>query len=197
MSAGHLELCELSVRFGTRVALDRVTLAVPPRAVTALVGPSGGGKSTLLRAVNRLVDRAADARVDGRVLLDGHDVYAPGVDAAALRRRVGMVFPRPAPFRASVYDNVAYGARLAGVRDGTALDTLVELSLRRAALWDEVRDRLRASALALSGGQQQRLCIARALAPGPEVLLLDEPTAALDPGAASASRSCSTPCATT
>ncbi len=181
---GRLDVRDLSVWFGTRQALDGVTLAVPPRAVTALVGPSGGGKSTLLRAVNRLVELAPDARLDGRVLLDGADVYAPGVDPAALRQRVGMVFPRPAPFRASVYDNVAYGARLAGARAGAELDALVELSLRRAALWDEVRDRLRSGATSLSGGQQQRLCIARALASQPEVLLLDEPTAALDPGAA-------------
>ena len=183
-ATGRLDVRDLSVRFGDRRALDRVTLAVPPRAVTAVVGPSGGGKSTLLRAVNRLAELAPGARLEGRVLLDGADVYAPGVDAAALRQRVGMVLPRPAPFRASVYDNVAYGARLAGARAGAELDAVVELSLRRAALWDEVRDRLRASALALSGGQQQRLCIARALAPQPEVLLLDEPTAALDPGAA-------------
>jgi phosphate transport system ATP-binding protein len=182
--SGAVELRDLSVWFGERRALDGVTLAVPPRAVTALVGPSGGGKSTLLRAVNRLVTRAPGARVAGRVLLDDADVYAPGADEAALRRRVGMVFPRPAPFRASVYDNVAYGARLAGVAPGAELDAVVERSLRRAALWDEVRDRLRGGALALSGGQQQRLCIARALAPAPDVLLLDEPTAALDPGAA-------------
>lgn len=180
-AAGRLEVRDLSVWFGPRRALDRVSLAVPPRAVTALVGPSGGGKTTLLRAANRLVELAPDARQEGRVLLDGADVRAPAVDAAAHRQRVGMVFPRPAVFRASVYDNVAYGARLAGARAGAALDAVVEQALRRAALWDEVRDRLRASALALSGGQQQRLCIARALAPQPEVLLLDEPTGALDP----------------
>ena len=184
LGTGRVEVRDLSVWYGARLALDAVSLAVPPRAVTALVGPSGGGKSTLLRAVNRMVELTPGARQQGQVLLDGADVCDPAVDAAALRQRVGMVFPRPAVFRASVYDNVAYGARLAGARAGDELDALVELSLRRAALWDEVRDRLRGSALALSGGQQQRLCIARALAPQPEVLLLDEPTAALDPGAA-------------
>jgi phosphate transport system ATP-binding protein len=183
-ATGRVELRDLRVWYGPRLALDGVSFVVPPRAVTALVGPSGGGKSTLLRAVNRMVELTPGARQTGRVLLDGDDVGAPGVDAAALRQRVGMVFPRPAVFRASVYDNVAYGARLAGARAGDELDAVVELSLRRAALWDEVRDRLRASATALSGGQQQRLCIARALAPQPEVLLLDEPTGALDPGAA-------------
>ena len=183
-ATGRVDVSDLSVWYGPHRALDGVSLAVPPRAVTALVGPSGGGKSTLLRAVNRMVELTPGARQAGRVLVDGDDVCAPGVDAAALRQRVGMVFPRPAVFRASVYDNVAYGARLAGARAGDELDSVVELSLRRAALWDEVRDRLRGSAASLSGGQQQRLCIARALAPQPEVLLLDEPTAALDPGAA-------------
>ena len=184
LDAGRVEIRDLSVWYGPRQALDAVSLCVPPRAVTALVGPSGGGKTTLLRAVNRMVELTPGARQTGTVLLDGADVCAPSVDAAALRQRVGMVFPRPAVFRASVYDNVAYGARLAGARAGDELDAVVELSLRRAALWDEVRDGLRRSALALSGGQQQRLCIARALAPAPAVLLLDEPTAALDPGAA-------------
>ena len=183
-ATGTVALRALSVWYGPRQALADVSLDVPARAVTALVGPSGSGKSTLLRAVNRLVELTPGARQAGRVLVGGDDVRAPGVDAAALRQRVGMVFPRPAVFRASVYDNVAYGARLAGARAGDELDAVVELSLRRAALWDEVRDRLRAPAAALSGGQQQRLCIARALAPQPEVLLLDEPTGALDPGAA-------------
>jgi phosphate transport system ATP-binding protein len=195
-TAGRLEVRDLSVWFGARRALDGVTLAVPPRAVTALVGPSGGGKSTLLRAVNRLVGLAGDARVEGRVLLDGTDVYAPGVDPSALRQRVGMVFPRPTPFRASVYDNVAYGARLAGVPPGAALDAVVERALRAAALWDEVRDRLRASALALSGGQQQRLCIARALAPAPTSSCSTSPPRRSTRARRSASRSYSTRSAT-
>lgn len=173
----------LSVWFGARRALDAVTLDVPARAVTAFVGPSGSGKTTLLRAVNRMNELAPDARCEGHVQFEGADVYAPGTDVAALRQRVGMVLQRPAPFRASVYENVAYGARLAGTARGGALDETVERALRRAALWDDVRDRLTSDARALSDGQQQRLCIARALAPAPDVLLLDEPTAALDPRA--------------
>ncbi len=180
---GRLALHDLTVRYGSRVALDRVTLAFPPHAVTALIGPSGCGKTTLLRAANRLIEQTPGAQLDGRVELDGEDVRAPGVDVAALRQRVGMVFQRWTPFRSSVYDNVAYGARLSGVAAGPELDAVVESALRRAAIWDEVRDRLRDGARALSEGQQQRLCIARALAPEPEVLLLDEPTSALDPGA--------------
>ena len=180
---GRLALHDLTVRYGARVALERVTLAFAPRAVTALIGPSGCGKTTLLRAANRLIEQTPGAQLDGRVELDGEDVRAPGVDVAALRQRVGMVFQRWTPFRSSVYDNVAYGARLSGVAAGAELDAVVESALRRAALWDEVRDRLRSGARTLSEGQQQRLCIARALAPEPEVLLLDEPTSALDPGA--------------
>ena len=178
---GRVALRALSVWLGGTRALDRVTLDVPARSVTALVGPSGCGKTTLLRAINRMNELVPGARRDGTVLLDGEDVHAPGVDPAALRQRVGMVFQRWTPFRRSIYENVAYGARLAGVRDRAELDAVVEGALRRAALWDEVRDRLRESALALAGGQQQRLCIARALAPEPEVLLLDEPASALDP----------------
>jgi phosphate transport system ATP-binding protein len=180
---GQLALHDVTVRYGSRVALDRVTLAFPPHAVTALIGPSGCGKTTLLRAANRLIEQTPGAQLDGRVELDGEDVRAPGVDVAALRQRVGMVFQRWTPFRSSVYDNVAYGARLSGVAAGPELDAVVESALRRAAIWDEVRDRLRDGARALSEGQQQRLCIARALAPQPEVLLLDEPTSALDPAA--------------
>jgi phosphate transport system ATP-binding protein len=183
VDTGRLALHELTVRYGTRVALDRVTLAFPPRAVTALIGPSGCGKTTLLRAANRLIEQTPGAQLEGRVELDGENVRAPEVDVAALRQRVGMVFQRWTPFRSSVYDNVAYGARLSGVVAGVELDAVVESALRRASLWDEVRDRLRDGARTLSEGQQQRLCIARALAPEPEVLLLDEPTSALDPGA--------------
>ena len=178
--AAHIAARGLSVWYGPSRALADVELAVPPRAVTALIGPSGCGKSTFLRAINRLNDHLG-ARHAGRLELDGEDVYAPGTDVAELRRRVGMVFQRWNPFRKSVYDNVAYGPRLNGVRDRAELDAVVEGALRRAALWDEVRDRLRESAFALSGGQQQRLCIARALATEPEVLLLDEPASALDP----------------
>jgi phosphate transport system ATP-binding protein len=178
---GHVALRRFSHWFGARRVLSEIELDVPPRAVTAVIGPSGCGKTTLLRSINRLNELAADARHEGRVELDGEDVYAPGVDAAALRQRVGMVFQRWNPFRKSVYDNVAYGARLVGVRARRELDEVVERALRRAALWHEVKDRLRGSALSLSGGQQQRLCVARALAPEPEVLLLDEPASALDP----------------
>lgn len=180
---GHIETERLTVRFGAAVALHEVSLVVPPNAVTALVGPSGCGKSTLLRALNRMNDLVPGMRRDGRVLLDGEDIYAAGVDTSLLRQRVGMVFQRSNPFPTSVFDNVAYGPRLNGLARGRGLEPLVEQALRRAALWDEVKDRLRDSALGLSGGQQQRLCIARALANDPEVLLLDEPASALDPQA--------------
>ncbi len=180
---GRLETERLTVRFGASVALREVSLRVPPNAVTALIGPSGCGKSTLLRALNRMNDLVPGMRREGRVLLDGEDIYAPGVDTSLLRQRVGMVFQRSNPFPTSIFDNVAYGPRLNGLARGAALEALVEQALRRAALWDEVKDRLRESALGLSGGQQQRLCIARALANDPEVLLLDEPASALDPQA--------------
>jgi phosphate transport system ATP-binding protein len=178
---GHVALRRFSHWFGARRVLSEIDLDVPPRAVTAVIGPSGCGKTTLLRSINRLNELSGDARHEGRIELDGEDVYDPGGDVAALRQRVGMVFQRWNPFRKSVYDNVAYGARLVGVRDRRELDEVVERALRRAALWHEVKDRLRGSALSLSGGQQQRLCVARALAPEPEVLLLDEPASALDP----------------
>ncbi len=156
----------------------------PSRTVTAVIGPSGCGKSTLLRCLNRMHELSDGGWVTGTALLDGEDIYAPGVDPVQLRRRIGMVFQRPTPFPTmSIYDNVAAGLRVNGRVGRGALDGAVERALRQAALWDEVKDRLRASALALSGGQQQRLCIARALAPEPEVLLLDEPTASLDPAA--------------
>jgi phosphate transport system ATP-binding protein len=167
--------------YGKHQALYDVTLGVAPRAVTALIGPSGCGKSTFLRSINRLNDVILGARHSGSIRLDGEDVYRPDVDVVGLRQRVGMVFQRPNPFPKSIYDNVAYGPRINGMRNRAELDAIVERSLRRAVLWDEVKDRLRASALALSGGQQQRLCIARALANDPELLLLDEPASALDP----------------
>lgn len=180
---GRVQFERFSVWFGKVRALNTIDLSVAPRAVTALIGPSGCGKSTLLRSINRLNDTIVGATHTGRVLLEGVDVYAPATDTSALRQRVGMVFQQSTPFPRSIFDNVAYGPRLNGFAGDADLADLVEQALRRAALWDEVRDQLRDSALALSGGQQQRLCIARALANAPEVLLLDEPTSALDPAA--------------
>ncbi len=167
--------------YGDFQALYDIGLDVAPRSVTAIIGPSGCGKSTLIKAVNRIGEMEAAVRVDGKILLEGEDVYAPGVDLVSLRRRVGMVFQKPNPFPMSIFDNVAYGPRLFGVTRRLELEQVVEESLKRAALWPEVRDRLRTSALRLSGGQQQRLCIARCLAVEPEVLLMDEPAASLDP----------------
>ena len=178
---GTIEARKFSFWYGPRQALHDIDLRIPARSITALIGPSGCGKSTFLRSINRLNELIPGIRHDGAMLLDGEDVYAPGVDVVALRQRTGMVFQRWNPFPKSIYDNVDYGPRINGRRERAELDQIVETSLRRAALWDEVRDRLRASALALSGGQQQRLCIARALANEPEVLLLDEPASALDP----------------
>ncbi|MFA6110033.1 MAG: phosphate ABC transporter ATP-binding protein PstB [Candidatus Latescibacterota bacterium] len=171
----------LSLYYGVAQALNQVSLELPARQVTAFIGPSGCGKSTLLRCLNRLNDLVESVRLEGRVLLGGEDVYAPGYDVIGLRRRVGMVFQKSNPFPQSIYENVAYGLRIAGVNRRSLLDEVVERSLREAALWDEVKDRLRQNALGLSGGQQQRLCIARALAVEPEVILMDEPCSALDP----------------
>jgi phosphate transport system ATP-binding protein len=167
--------------YGKRQALFDVSLAVPSQRVTALIGPSGCGKSTLLRLLNRMNDLVPGSRIEGRIELDGESIYDAGVEVEFLRRRVGMVFQKPNPFPKSIFDNVAYGPRLQGVRDRTRLAEIVEKSLERSALWTEAKDRLDASALGLSGGQQQRLCIARALATAPEVLLMDEPCSALDP----------------
>jgi phosphate transport system ATP-binding protein len=173
----------LSVYYGNQPGLRNVSLDVLPNKILACIGPSGCGKSTFLRCLNRMNDEIPGARVEGEVRLDGQDIYAPGVNLAELRRRVGMVFQRPNPFPMSIFDNVAYGPRLYGVRDRRILAEIVEISLRAAALWDEVHAHLHRSAFELSGGQQQRLCIARALALAPEVLLMDEPCSALDPAA--------------
>ncbi|WP_390891148.1 phosphate ABC transporter ATP-binding protein PstB [Gemmata palustris] len=167
--------------YGAKQALFDINLSVPERSVTALIGPSGCGKSTLLRLVNRMNDLIEGTQRTGNILLDGEDINASGHDVSALRRRVGMVFQKSNPFPKSIYENVAYGPRVSGDRNRARLDEIVARCLKRAALWNEVKDRLGASALELSGGQQQRLCIARALATDPEVLLMDEPASALDP----------------
>jgi phosphate transport system ATP-binding protein len=178
----QLEAVRLTALYGRRAVVDDVSLLFPAHTVTAIIGPSGCGKSTFLRCLNRMHELSEGGWVTGTVRLDGDDIYDASVDPVQLRRRIGMVFQRPTPFPTmSVYDNVAAGLRVNGRRARADVDAMVERALRRAALWDEVKDRLRHSALALSGGQQQRLCIARALAPEPEVLLLDEPTASLDP----------------
>lgn len=173
----HLDFC-----YGSNQVLHGVNLQVPPRQITALIGPSGCGKSTLLRCLNRINDRIPGAHITrGRVLVDGIDIYRPDIDLAVLRRRVGMVFQKWNPFPKSIYDNVVYGLRIQGVRQRGTLDAVVEDSLRRVHLWDDVKDRLRANAFGLSGGQQQRLCIARTIAVRPDIVLLDEPCSALDP----------------
>jgi phosphate transport system ATP-binding protein len=178
---GSIIAQDFSFWYGAKQALHEVNLVVEPRSVTALIGPSGCGKSTFLRSINRMNELLPGTKHAGAMLLDGEDLYRPGADVTALRQRVGMVFQRWNPFPKSVYENVAYGPRINGRLSRAEMDVVVEESLRRAALWDEVKDRLRESALGLSGGQQQRLCIARALANEPEVLLLDEPASALDP----------------
>lgn len=180
-AGGAIEARAFSFWYGQKQALFDIDLTIPPRAVSAFIGPSGCGKSTFLRAINRLNALIPDARPRGEILLNGENIYAPGMDVVQLRQRVGMVFQRWNAFPKSIYDNVAYGPRVNGTARRSELDEVVESSLRRAVLWDEVKDRLRQSALGLSGGQQQRLCIARALANQPEVLLLDEPCSALDP----------------
>jgi phosphate transport system ATP-binding protein len=176
-----MEVKNLSVYYRTFRAVADVTLPIYSQQITAIIGPSGCGKSTLLRTFNRMNDLVTGARVEGEVILDGEPLYGPAIDVVDVRRRVGMVFQRPNPFPKSIFDNVAYGPRLYGVRKKTDLNDIVEKGLRSAALWDEVKDKLNESGMALSGGQQQRLCIARALAVEPELLLMDEPCSALDP----------------
>jgi phosphate transport system ATP-binding protein len=182
-AAPRLETQAFSLFYGAQQALKRVTLQVPSHSVTAIIGPSGCGKSTLLRSFNRMNDLIPGVRTEGGIRVSGRDVLASGTDVVELRRRVGMVFQRPNPFPKSIFDNVAFGLRMLGLADRAEVEARVEDSLRRAALWDEVRDRLQRSALTLSGGQQQRLCIARCLAVEPEVILMDEPASALDPTA--------------
>ena len=176
-----IEIKDLCLWYGGAQALKSINVRIPERSITALIGPSGCGKSTFLKTIDRMNDLIPGVRIAGQVLYKGADVYAPDTDVSQLRREIGMVFQKPNPFPMSVYDNIAYGPRTHGVRSRAKLDDIVERSLRDAAIWDEVKDRLKKSALGLSGGQQQRLCIARALAVEPEVLLMDEPTSALDP----------------
>lgn len=171
----------LNLYYGENHALKDVNMDIQENAVTAFIGPSGCGKSTFLKTLNRMNDLVDGVRIDGKVLLDGEDIYDPSVDTTILRKKVGMVFQQPNPFPMSIYDNIAYGPRVHGISDKKRLDQIVEESLRGAAIFDEVKDRLKKSAMGLSGGQQQRICIARALAVQPEVLLMDEPTSALDP----------------
>jgi len=177
----ELSAAAFDLFYGASQALKSVSFEIPEHSVTAIIGPSGCGKSTLLRSFNRMNDLIPGVRTAGRLEVAGLDVYSPTIDVVNLRRRVGMVFQRPNPFPMSIFDNVAFGLRLLGIRDKGELEVRIEDSLRRAALWDEVRDRLGSSALQLSGGQQQRMCIARSLAVEPEVLLMDEPASALDP----------------
>lgn len=176
-----LEVKDLKLYYGEKQALHGIDMIIPKKRVTAYIGPSGCGKSTLLRCINRMNDLVDGVRIDGEVLLDGQDIYDKSVNVADLRRRVGMVFQKPNPFPKSIYENVAYGLRLQGIKDRRLLEEVVVKALKGSALWDEVKDRLHESALGLSGGQQQRLVIARAIAIEPEVLLLDEPASALDP----------------
>jgi len=172
----------VSVFYGVKKAIDEVSIDIPTEYVTAFIGPSGCGKSTFLRTLNRMNDTIPTARVEGSIQLDGEDIYASGMDVVQLRARVGMVFQKPNPFPKSIYDNIAYGPKIHGLAEGKdELDAIVEKSLRRAGLWEEVKERLQDSGTALSGGQQQRLCIARAIAVDPEVILMDEPCSALDP----------------
>lgn len=176
-----MDIKKLDLWYGENHALKNVNMEIKRNAITAFIGPSGCGKSTFLKTLNRMNDLVPGVRIEGQVLLDGVDIYDPKVDTSMLRKKIGMVFQQPNPFPMSIYDNVAYGPRIHGIKNKAKLDQIVEESLKGAAIFDEVKDRLKKSALGLSGGQQQRLCIARALAVSPEVLLMDEPTSALDP----------------
>ena len=179
--SGPISVKDLCLWYGSAQALKNVSISIPEKSITALIGPSGCGKSTFLKTLDRMNDLIPGVKITGQVEYGGQDIFAPSVDVNELRRRIGMVFQKPNPFPMSIYDNVAYGPRTHGITARAELDDIVERSLRGAAIWDEVKDRLKKSALGLSGGQQQRLCIARALAVEPEVLLMDEPTSALDP----------------
>jgi len=181
MANSKITVESLNLHYGENHALKNVNMEIADHAITAFIGPSGCGKSTFLRCLNRMNDLVDGCRVEGKVILDGEDIYDKRVDTTLLRKKVGMVFQQPNPFPMSIYDNIAYGPRLHGIKDKKELDEIVERSLQGAAIFEEVKDRLHKSALGLSGGQQQRLCIARALAVSPEVLLMDEPTSALDP----------------
>lgn len=172
---------DLDLYYGDFKALKNINIEINPNEITAFIGPSGWGKSTLLKCLNRMNDLVEGCRIEGNVLLDGTDIYGKNVDVNLLRKKVGMVFQKPNPFPMSIYDNIAYGPRTHGIKNKAQLDEIVETSLKNAAIWDECKDRLKSSALGMSGGQQQRLCIARALACQPEVILMDEPTSALDP----------------
>ncbi len=176
-----IEIKDLDLYYGEFHALKNINLDIPENQITAFIGPSGCGKSTLLKSLNRMNDMVEGCRINGKIFLDGRDIFDRRMDVNLLRKKVGMVFQKPNPFPMSVYDNIAYGPRTHGIRKRSELDEIVERSLRNAAIWDELKDNLKKSALALSGGQQQRLCIARALAVSPDVLLMDEPTSALDP----------------
>jgi len=181
MTESKISVRDFDFFYGPLQVLHGISLEIPAQKVTALIGPSGCGKSTFIRSINRMNDIITDARASGTITIDGKDVYRGDTDVVELRRKVGMVFQKSNPFPKSIYENVAYGLRIGGMRNKRQIDEIIERSLTRAALWHEVKDRLHASAMALSGGQQQRLCIARTIAPSPDVILLDEPTASLDP----------------
>ncbi|HDY68623.1 hypothetical protein LCGC14_1586200 [marine sediment metagenome] len=172
---------DLSLTYGEKQILEKINLGIEQNKITAIIGPSGCGKSSLLRCVNRLNDLLPESKIKGQIIFDGKDIYAPNVDVVEIRRKIGMIFQRPNPFPKSIYDNVAYGLRINGVRDKGKISDIVEKSLRDSGLWKEIKDRLHSTAMELSGGQQQRLCIARALTIEPEVILMDEPCSALDP----------------
>jgi phosphate transport system ATP-binding protein len=176
-----IEVKDLSLYYGEKKALKEITMQIPANKVTALIGPSGCGKSTFLRCINRMNDLIPDVKISGNMLVEGVDIYDKNVDVVNIRKKIGMVFQKSNPFPKSIYENIAYGPKINGIKDKTQLDEIVELSLRQAAIWDELKDRLDDSAMGLSGGQQQRLCIARTLAVSPDIILMDEPASALDP----------------